>query len=97
MINIIQPCEYAGETMPLRGPTDELTILRKTAMMRCNLRQTDIAKRWQKSQSFVSQLIRGRVRSKAHERKFARLVGMPHKTLFPEPSKGRGRPKATAA
>lgn len=97
MIKIItEPTVKGGQeegvvAMPRRGKADEMFIERSNAMMRKNLRQTDVAKRWRRSQAFVSQLLRGKVRSDEFEAKFAKLVGVPRYKLFP-PSNGVGRP-----
>lgn len=79
--------------MPRRGKPDKMTILRTTAMMNRGIRQVDLARKWRRSQAFVSQLLRGKVRSEKYERKFAKLVRVAHCRLFP-PINGRGRPPA---
>lgn len=47
-------------------------------------RQKDLAKKLGVTEASVSQVINGHRRSKRIEKALARMVGMPHKALFPE-------------
>jgi len=66
-----------------RARQDEKTILRKSLLLRDNMTQKQLAKKWGKSQSFVSQLITGAIRSEKFERRFAKMFKVPHAAVFP--------------
>lgn len=66
-----------------RARQDERTILRKSLLLRDNMTQTQLARKWGRSQSFVSQLITGTIRSEKYERRFAKMFGVSHSTVFP--------------
>jgi transcriptional regulator with XRE-family HTH domain len=59
-----------------------LVLRRRILMVEHGLTQTALAKKWGVTQSFVSQLISGNIRSKPHERKFARLFKLKREDLF---------------
>lgn len=66
-----------------RARQDERTILRKSLLLRDNMTQIQLANKWGRSQSFVSQLITGTIRSEKYERKFAKMFGVSHSMVFP--------------
>jgi len=60
----------------------ELQIKRSAALKRKGITQRKLAQDWERSQSFVCQMVAGTLRSHRYERKFAELVGIPWEKLF---------------
>ncbi len=79
--------EDMGKTVK---PNDhiERRIARQNALQLQGKSQLELAAAWDKSPSFVSQLLRGTLRSREYETLFAQLVGIKWATLF---APGRSR------
>ena len=61
----------------------DLAIERRTLMLRAEVSQTELAQEWGTSQSFVSQLLDGKVRSDKHERLFVQRFRVARYKYFP--------------
>lgn len=82
------PCEETTtemtETKQLANDDIELQIRRQAALKRRGGTQLKLAKLWERSPSFVSQLIKGTLRSHDFEKRFAIYVREPWDQLFTE-------------
>jgi predicted transcriptional regulator len=68
--------------MPARKIHDNYELLRKIALKRNGVTQTDLAKEWNTSQPFVSRLLSGDSRSRQHEEALAKRLNMDVGELF---------------
>ncbi len=82
-------------TRRARGPETaeefELVLQRTLALKRSGLTQQQLAERWGVAQPYVSRLMNGHDRSTKYEALFAKAVGVPVRTLWPEPYVPRRR------
>ncbi len=91
-VNLFMPALATEETTTemteqatQRANTDvELQIQRQSALKRRGGTQLRLAAQWERSPSFVSQLIKGTLRSHEFEKKFAMYVREPWDQLFTE-------------
>lgn len=65
---------------------DKYTLRRKFALLSRGITTYDLARRWTRSQGFVSHLITGRARSYKLELDLAKLLKLRHAFLFTEHS-----------
>lgn len=76
--------EMTEQTTQQLNTDVELRIRRQSALSRRGGTQLRLAAQWKRSPSFVSQLIKGTLRSHEFEKKFAMYVREPWEQLFTE-------------
>lgn len=82
--DIEETTEMTESTTQLANTDVELQIRRQSALTRRGGTQLRLAGQWDRSPSFVSQLIKGTLRSHDFEKKFAIYVREPWDRLFTE-------------
>ena len=90
-VNLFMPTHDIEETIEMTESTTQLTntdlelqIRRQSALRRRGGTQLRLAKQWGRSPSFVSQLIKGTLRSHDFEKRFSIYVREPWSRLFTE-------------